>query len=301
MKTYRLALILYLIPLLAIGQIDSTEVTRNLLQVEENHDNTNISIPGASLNVNHFSDTVTQIIIGHRRLEIIEEGPNDKTTRIRMVHVPTDRFKGHWEGVDIGFTNFCSDFFKSELPDDAKYLDLVPEKSIAVGLNLMQYSIGLQKNSNNLGMITGLGLTYNNYRFDSPYILVPDEDGNTSYVESSRIVKKNKLATTFLTVPLLLEYQVPNNSKYPFFFSGGFCGGFKLGSHTKVVYGDNLANDKEKSRRDLNVNSFKYGATMRVGYRFIKLHASMDLSRLFQAARGPQIYPWTVGVTLLNF
>lgn len=298
MKTYRLAILLYLVPILVFGQNESTEV----LKVEESPENKNIAMAGTPCSMNHYSDTIIRITIGRKKYEIVDVGyHNPKNNKIRMVHAPTDRFKGHWNGVDIGFTNFFSYYFKSELPSGAKYLDLVPEKSIAVGLNLMQYSIGLQKNSNNMGLVTGLGLTYNNYRFDSPYILMPDADGNTSYVESSRIVKKNKLATTFLTVPLLLEYQLPNSSKNPIFISGGLYGGFKLGSHTKVVYGDNLATEKEKSRRDLNVNSFKYGATVRMGYRFVKLYASMDLSRLFQAARGPEIYPWTVGVTLFNF
>lgn len=303
MKTFIYTIALILIPMMALSQNDSSragERARDLVKIEENPDRTNVTFPGGSVVVNNFGDTITSITIGRKRFEILEEH-NDHSTRIRMVHVPRESFKGHWAGVDLGLNNFFSEPFNSELPQEARFMDLNTGKSVAVGLNLLQYSIGLQRHQQNIGLITGLGLTFNNYRLDSPYILTTDENGNTSYIETERVIKKNKLVTTFLTVPLLLEFQIPTASEHPIFINGGLYGGFKLGSHTKMVYGDNLGKDREKSRSDLNLNSFKYGATVRFGYRFIKLYASCDLSRMFQAGQGPELYPWTVGLTLVSF
>lgn len=303
MKSLIYTIALILIPVIGLPQNDpmqGDECARDLVKIEEALEHTHVAFPGGSVVVNHFGDTITRVTIGRKRFEILEED-NDHSTRIRMVHVPRESFKGHWAGVDLGLNNFFSEPFNSELPQDARYMDLNTGKSVAVGLNLLQYSIGLQRNQQNIGLITGLGLAFNNYRLDSPFVLTTDQEGNTSYMVTGRVIKKNKLVTTFLTVPFLLEFQIPTGSEHPIFINGGFYGGFKLGAHTKMVYGDNLGKDREKSRSDLNLNSFKYGATVRLGYRYIKLYASCDLSRMFQAGQGPELYPWSVGLTLVSF
>jgi hypothetical protein len=285
------------------GQEDKTEArsANDLVKVEETNDRTNVTFPGGSVEVNHFNDTITRITVGRRKFEILDDSKGS-TTKIRMVHEPRKDFKGHWAGVDLGLNNFFSQPFDASLPQDARFMDLNTGKSVVVGLHLFQQSIGLQKNNNTVGLVTGLGLTFNNYRLDSEYILRRDEDGNTSYDITDRDVKKNKLTTTFLTVPLLLEAQIPSGKDAKrLFISGGLYTGFKLRSHTKVVYYDDAGKEKEKSRADLNVNSFKYGATVRVGYRFVKLFATCDLSQMFQKDQGPELYPWSVGLTLINF
>ena len=105
MKTYRLAILLYLVPILVFGQNESTEV----LKVEESPENKNIAMAGTPCSMNHYSDTIIRITIGRKKYEIVDVGyHNPKNNKIRMVHAPTDRFKGHWNGVDIGFTNFFS-------------------------------------------------------------------------------------------------------------------------------------------------------------------------------------------------
>jgi hypothetical protein len=283
------------------GKKNKETKVKDIAVVKETHSKTHVSFPGGTLEVMKTpSDTITKITLGQRRYEILDES-TEGITRIRMVHAPRDYFKGHWAGVDLGLTNFFSAPFDSELPEENIFMDLNTTKSISISINFLQYNIDLRKRSNNFGLVTGMGITFNNYRLDSQYALTRDENGHTSYVETERLIKKNKLATTFLTVPLLLELQVPTQKNASFFISGGLYSAFKLGSHTKLVYNDNLGNEKEKSRSDLNVNSFKYGATIRGGYRFVKLYANYDLSQLFQAGQGPELYPWTVGLTLINF
>ena len=272
---------------------------RDVVVVEENWDETRVKVPGVTVIVNHTGDTITRIILGNRKLEVIEN--NEGTTKIRMGHAPRDKFKGHWAGVEIGLNNFFSEPFNSELPNDIRYMDLNAGKSVVVGLNLFQYNLGLQKDKNNIGLVTGLGLTFNNYRFDSKYVLTRLDDGNTYYKISPRVVDKNKLVTTFLTVPLLLEFQIPDHTYRPFFISGGVYGGFKIGSHIKMKYNDNAGVKKEKFREDLNLNPIKYGVMVRAGYRCVKLFANCDLSTLFQSGQGPEIYPWSVGIVLAAF
>ena len=303
MKKKNLLIMLMFVPLLMIGQTREREL--NLVTVEDENNETRIKVPGATVIVNHFGDTVTTIYLGNnRRLEIIDSfsGSSNKT-KVRMVHATQEKFKGHWGGFSLGYNYFGNSYFTNELSPDLFYLDLNNGKSIEVGLNLFQQSIGLQRNKNNIGLVTGLGLTLNNYRFDTQNILYKDrETGITGYrVEDKRIIDKNKLLVRYITVPLLFEFQIPDGEKNPFYINAGVYGGFKLSSHVKVKYADSMSPIKQKYRHDLNINTFKYGATARIGYRWLNLYATCDLSSLFQKGKGPEIYPWSIGIMLVSF
>jgi hypothetical protein len=276
------------------------EKIKNIVTVEEDVHRTRVTFPGGGMEVDEMNDTITKITIGRRRYLIIEKPGHH--TRIQTVRIPRETFKGHWAGFDLGLTNFFSSPLESGLPAEDSWLDLNGGKSVVVGMNLLQYNIGLQKAKNNIGLVTGVGWTINNYRFDSKYVPVRDDEGMTSYIEAERHIEKSKLVTSFATVPLLFEFQLPTGGDdCGFFFSAGVYGSFRLGSHTKVVYNDDGGREKEKSRDDLNLNAFKYGAMVRTGYKWIKLYAKCDLTPLFEKDRGPEVYPWTVGVTLVRF
>jgi hypothetical protein len=295
---------LLILPPSVYAQKDTTrtvEGIKNIVTVEEDTHRTRVTVPGAVVEVDDFNDTITRITIGRRRFDIIEK--DNRHTRIQMVHEPMEAFKGHWAGFDLGLTNFFyTSPFESGIPDNQSWLDLNGGKSVSVGMNLMQYSIGLQKHKTNFGVVTGLGWIINNYRLDSPNILIRGEDGSTTYRVSDRTVEKNKLVTSHLTVPVLLELQLPSgNNERGFFISAGMYGSFRVGSHTKVVFSDPGGREKEKWREDLNINAFKYGTMVRMGFKWIKLYAKCDLSPLFEKDRGPEVYPWTVGVTLVQF
>ena len=292
--------IIFILILFISTSLFAQNTEKDIVVVEEQQDETRIKVPGVTVIVNHAGDTITRIVLGNRQLEIIDN--MEGTTKVRMVHAPRNKFKGHWEGFELGLNNFFSTPFDSKLPEDIRYMDLNASKSVSVGLNLLQHSMSLSKHyKNNFGLVTGIGLTFNNYRFDSQHVLTRMDNGDTYYVDSPRSVDKNKLVTTFLTVPLLLEFQIPDHKDRPFYVNAGVYGGFKTGSHIKMKYNDNLGAKKEKFRKDINLNPFKYGVTARVGYRCVNLFATCDLSQLFQAGQGPEIYPWSVGISLTDF
>lgn len=244
-------------------------------------------------------DTTWQIKMGSRSVEM-EHNMQKNRSRVRMYLTPVDKFKGHWGGIELGFNNYSSAMLRTSLSNDS-YMHLNAQKSLVVGLNILPYSIGLQKGGNNFGMMTGMGLTVHNYRLDSQNILKRDNNGHTTYEVATRPVNKNKITATYLTIPLLLEIQFPTSHKNRLYISGGFYGGFKLGSHTKVMYNDDLENNKVKSRADLNIHPFRYGATIRAGYGIIQLFATADLSPMFQSGYGPELYPWSIGLSLITF
>ena len=62
---------------------------------------------------------------------------------------------------------------------------------------------------------------------------------DSSYIKGNMDVSKSKLSTTHLTIPLILEFQIPTGDHgHRIFVSGGVIGGLRIGSHTKVIYDD---------------------------------------------------------------
>jgi len=285
---------------LQIVSLQTDEKSFYLVSVEENNQVTKVQVPGAVIVVDHYGDTITKISFKKRRLEIIENYAGN--TKVRMVHSPPEKFAGHWEGISLGLNNFGTTYFSTELPQKAGYLDLNTGKSIEVGINLFQQNISLQRYKNNIGLVTGLGLTLNNYRFDTQYRLTRNAEGLTDTVGIyPRWAEKNKLLLRYVTVPLLFEFQIPDKNKHHFYVNAGIYGSFKFSSHVKIKHSDNMGAKKVKYREDFNINPFKYGVMARAGYRFVNIYATTDLSGLFNKKQGIEIYPWSIGIMLVCF
>jgi hypothetical protein len=142
-----------------------------------------------------------------------------------------------------------------------------------------------------------MGLSFNSYRFQNPYTIVREMDRTEPVLLTYDNLEKTKLAVSYLTVPLLLEFQIPvNQNEGRLFVNAGIIGGVKIGSHTKVKHG----NTKDKDRDGFNMNSFKYSATARVGYKDISLFANYSLTPLFETGKGPGLTPFTIGISFLD-
>ena len=298
-----LAIAIYalVLPVKTVAQEKTTTGNvKNLVEVNEDTEKTTVKFPGGNIEVNNYSDTITKITLGHRRFEVIE---NYNHTRIRMVRVPREKFKGHLAGVDLGFNGYMASGFTTSLPPEDRFMDLNFSKSMSLSLNFLQYSIPFQRNRNTIGAVIGAGWTFNNYRTDSKYIIELDDDGNTiGRPEEDRTVTKNKLTTSFINIPLLFEFQIPtNNDRQRFFISAGGYTGFLVKAHTKVVYDDSGTKTKQKYKGNLNVSPVQYGAMVRLGYSWIKLYATYNFSTLYMKDKGPELYPYSIGLTLVNF
>jgi len=259
----------------------------------------------------------TKIRIGRKSITIIDEDDNT------VVRFPNRRFRsdwdvdyhrkpsfrGHWSGVEFGINGFMDKNQSITMKNDMSYMDLKQARSWNFNVNFLQYSIGF--GTDKIGLVTGMGLEFNNYHFSNPISLKTDKtvgsssNGMTivdsSYINNNFDVSKTKLSTTHLTVPLLLEFQIPTGDhKHRIFISGGIIGELRLGAHTKVVY-DDEGKRKDKNREDFNLSTFRYSFTARVGYRGLKLFANYSPVSLFEKNKGPQVYPYSIGLILMNF
>ncbi len=271
--------------------------TVHIISIDEDNETTTIGFPKATFHYDENNDTLTTITLGHKRFEFIDKG---NSTNVKMVYLPRESFKGHFAGINLGFCNYLGADHSSELQDDASFMELNSGKSMSFGINFLQYDIGLQRHKKNIGLVTGIGWTVNNYRFDSQYILTTDENNNTiGSTVTDKTIRKNKIVCSYIQIPLMFEAQIPSDiRRSKAHISAGVYGGFKIGSHTKVVY---EGKEKNKSRDNINLNPFQYGFMFQVGYNIIKLYATYNLSPLFERNNGPELYPFSIGITLLTF
>lgn len=281
------------------GTLAQENTPKAIVTVEEQGTVTKVKIPGIQIHVDENSDTLTRITLGHKRFDIIEK---DNRTQVSMVRLPRSRFKGHYTGVTLAYNWYVNQDFNTSFGADHRYMDLDRGKSMSFGIHPLQYSFGLQKHKNTIGVVLGAGWTVHNYRFDHNYLLQKNEEGVTVGELAPFELSKNKLTVSYINIPLLFEFQIPTRQdQHRIVFDLGAYIGFKIGSHTKVVYSENGSREKDKDRPNLNIRPIQYGAMAQFGMKNLKLFATYNFSSLFSIDKGPEVYPIQVGLAFLTF
>jgi hypothetical protein len=192
---------------------------------------------------------------------------------------------GHIAQYEIGLNMLPTPDYSSYTADYADYgtfLDLRHGLSQQWAFSITDFSFNLAP----YGIIafsTGLQMVWNNYVFANDITLV--KDGGRLVPADVVNPKKTKLATFGFQIPVLLEINMAGR----IFIAGGAYGGVNLGMNTKVKFPKN-------KMRDPYMSPFYYGVTGRVGYDNFYVYANYGLSNLFQANKGPEVAPLTIGV-----
>lgn len=236
----------------------------------------------------------TRISFGNNSITIVTDGDSTKTN----VQHRERKATGHWSGLDLGFNGFLDKNNSNDLPAGYDFLELVPEKSIAVNLNFYDYDFKIYKRY--VIATTGIGLSYNNFRFRKSFTLIPDTNVIT-YASDSIKFKKHKLTVSYLTVPLLLTFNTHESYRKAFHITTGLLLSYKLGSHTKQVYNVDGEKKKDKDFDDFNIDPFRYDATVRVGYRNYTVFLNYAISDFFKKNTAPELHPWAFGISLTNW
>jgi hypothetical protein len=210
-----------------------------------------------------------------------------------------DDFSGHWAGIDLGFNLFFNPDYSGY---DSEFMKNDVFRSNTTYINFIQQSIGLQRNRNTIGLITGLGLCLQSYRLDKNTTIHTTEVG---CIEPQKLYfdknQKSKLSVVSLMVPLLAEFQIPvSQYENRVYFSGGLYGGLRLSSHTKIKYRSDRKKEKLKTPGHYYLQDFKYGLMIRAGYRWINVFATYELVPFFRENSGPELTPVTFGITLIT-
>lgn len=206
-----------------------------------------------------------------------------------------DKIKTRWFMLDLGFNTYLSDG-SFNLPSELNDFDLHYARSVNVNLHIFRQRIGLV--GNHLNFMYGLEVAWNNYHFENDITLLHDVD-EVTLVNSGVDFKKNKLATSFLQMPVLFNIETnPNKPGKSFRISAGGYGGLLLGARTKQKSSEN---GKVKIKDDFNLNKFRYGVIGQVGIGPINFYVDYALNNLFKDNAGPELRPISIGFTLIPF
>lgn len=300
-----------------IAQTDTgiVKVSKNdLVIIDEGIEGTMISVgPDGMIKYLGNNDTV-KVKLGKRGIKIVETDDGASIDIIDLDDMEEEfdvtfrkKFRGHWAGFELGLNNFLTEDFSLNYPDENSFMELNTGKSWAFNINFLQYSLGF--GTDKVGLVTGLGFELNNYRFDNSLSIIKQNGvivADSSYLFDPDVanIDKSKFNTAYLTLPLLLEFQIPAGRKHHrIHLSAGVIGGVKLWSTTKVVY-KTIDGDKEKNKEkgnDYYLSPLRYGLTARIGYRAINVFANYNVTPLFEKDKGPELYPFTIGLVLIGF
>ena len=242
-------------------------------------------------------------------LESLEQGPSQSERIARQPEKPRNewkekeenndrreyrkgRFRGHWTGIEVGLNNYLTSDGSFTVPDDINYMSLNSGKSVNFNLNFTQLSLGITRH---IGFVTGLGLNWDNYRFDGNNNITKGTNGIIQKLDPGEKLDKSKLATFYLTMPVLLEIQIPAHY-HNLILSAGPIGAVKVESHSKMVFHDG---HKVNDDGDFSLNMLRYGATARVGYQNLQVYGTYYKTPLFESGKGPggyDLFPFEVGI-----
>lgn len=243
----------------------------------------------------------TRVKIGKKEFRVVEDNDgvvvfrNSKRNNDISHRRSYDRFKGHLGGMEFGFNGFLTDYWSTSLNPADSYFDLYTAKSSNFSFLLPCVNLGFTRH---FGIAATIGIDWNTYRFDGNNSIVKGADGviGPYYPDPTVSYSKSKLNTTFATLPVILEAQIPvSGSRSTINIGAGVIGALKLGSNTKVVYYNN-GKKKDKNRDDYSINPLRWGATARVGYDFFQVYGTCYFTSMFEKGKGPELYPFEVGV-----
>lgn len=239
------------------------------------------------------SDT-TKFQLGKRKYMIIgddeDKTKDDKKRKAEKAH----KYK-HWTGYEIGVNGLLDYKNSLDAPSGSTFIELNYPRSLQFGLNLLEKDFHIYKNYVNI--VTGFGFDFNHYALRNNVTLNGNTDILTASVDSVKY-KKNTLNVSYIKAPLLLEFNTSDEPESNFHVAVGGEVAYRIHSVAKQKYEQDDRNHRSKQRDDFNLEPFRFSATARVGYNNVTVFANYGLNRLFKKDKGPQVYPFSVGVNI---
>lgn len=210
------------------------------------------------------------------------------------------------EGKDILIFDLFTDLWQ-DVPATAKVRPINQGVNIYAMLN---FPIG----TTNFSIATGLGVSFHNFYSDA-IPSVRDTSGlltgKTEFYKLTDYYKKtidyniNKMTTTYLDIPIEIKFKTRADRKKRFKASVGFKIGYNISNYTKYKGEDVVEKTDDKIELKKSnikyINNWNYGLIARIGYGRYNIMAYYSLSKIFEEGKGPQIYPISVGLSIIPF
>jgi hypothetical protein len=245
----------------------------------------------------------TRVTVGNREVIIIthdsgeEEEYDIEFDEDGEEKVCYNKSEAHWAGVDFGFTMLTDGSFGTSF-DDHPFWKNDAARSHVWNLNLLEHKFNF--GTPYVGLTTGLGFSFTSVAFKNNYVLNSSADTLFAEMDSVYTYTKNKLKASYLTVPLLLEFNTNANSDRSFYLATGVVGGVRLTSKVKRNGEFDGKEFEDRTKGTYNLNSFKLDAVARLGYGSWGVFANYSLLPLFEDGKTSTVHPFTFGLSL-NF
>lgn len=196
--------------------------------------------------------------------------------------------------LQVGYTGW------SKIPDS------INTKGLSRSFNMYFMFDFPFKSNQQISVGIGAGVGTDNIYFDKTYVGIKDPTPTLRFIDQSDTnhFKKNKLATAFLEAPLELRFSSnPETPNKTFKVALGIKVGVLVNAHIKqknleTAQGATLIDYTEKQASKHFFNSNRIVATARIGYGVFGVFGTYQLNPLFKEGLGPNVEPYTIGLTL---
>lgn len=162
------------------------------------------------------------------------------------------------------------------------FMDQRIGKSIHIGWRVLDMEFYLNR-AQNLSLITGVTVSFDDYCFYSNWSI--EKVGDRIEPIALEGMKKSKLSTSQIGIPLGLKYRPARKVELSAFLFGELIGH----AYTKVK--------KPKTKTDMRgLNHLRYGVQATATYHNIGFYVKYTLTPLFRSGVGPECYPISVGL-----
>ena len=211
--------------------------------------------------------------------------------------------------LDLGFSNYTdrTDYTSSQAQAFApgankSWMELHTIKSTNINLWVVGQHLSLIHNYVNLKY--RLGAEFNNFRFKHPIrfqknnpttdnepIIYIDEDALSNPPKIT--YQKNKLATDYITLPVLLNINLTPHKLYHIGFSAGMSAGYLVTARNKFI---NSNIGKKKLKDDFELSPWKIAYVGELELGVVTLYGSYATKAMFQ--RGLEMIPYNIGLRI---
>jgi hypothetical protein len=173
-----------------------------------------------------------------------------------------------------------------------------PEGATVRGINQGVNVFGMYNfpiGESNFSFAIGVGMGFHNLYSKSVIEDIKADTIKFMRLPDTVAMKRTKLGLSYIDLPLEFRFKTPSKFRAAI----GVKVGYLVDAKVKYKYGKA---DIEKAKQVSNVEKFRFGPTVRVGYSWFSVFAYYSVTKIFRKNRGPdELYPISVGITFLPF
>ena len=211
------------------------------------------------------------------------------------------RFHSHgkvttdWFLIDLGFDNYTDNTNYTSAATQALSPGATADRFAlrngkSINFNLWFFMTKVNLIHGYLNLKYGLGIETHNYRYtnniiyhQNPLQIVPD---TINY-------RKNKLATDFLTLPVMLNFTFNPGHQNPIGLSVGMSAGYLYSGRQKVISAEH---GKEKTHSSFNLEQWRFSYIAELNLGPIGIYGEMATKSMYKY--GLDMTPYSLGIRL---